>query len=399
MSSTNSTLEPTTQALIRGLAQWPVLRLGDLGCFLRKEQPARWDPEQGVIYPPTVALDFVRGFASQPDFVQYLVEKEGLSLQTARELAYKLQKQVVQALADKGKFQFPGLGSLSQTASGEFSFHTDEQALQTLDIQSFGLKKVKAARKSTASALPVSQKNHEMNTLSKEKSAKDRLFGWKFFLVVVLMGALSGLVVKYGPWKLPAIWSSTQEAPIAIQPPLPQGTLPGDSGDSTSSNTSTQGTQPASSNNQRVSSPETTAGESNLPDSPDTNLLASETTTRGGVGGNGAAPDISGSPVGDMGVFRGGETEANARMLPAVQNYHLIAGSFNQVSRAEEFVRQLNTEGYDAVILFAEEGSGEPHRVSIYRDSNQQKVAAYAEKLKQTGRLAGWVYAERGPLP
>ena len=393
MSSTNSTLDPVAQALIRGLAQWPVLRLGDLGCFLRKEQPARWDPEQGIIYPPTVALDFVRGFASQPDFVQYLVEKEGCSLQAARELAYKLQKQVVQALADSGKFHFPGLGSLSQTASGEFSFHTDEQALQTLDIQSFGLKKVKAARKSTASALPVSQKNHEMNTLSKEKPAKDRLFGWKFFLVVVLMGALSGLVLQYGPWDLSSVWSSQQESPVAIQPPLPQRPIPGRTGEPVTPNNgaASQGSEAASNKRQG------TAKAPSANDTPDTSLFADAGTTRGAAPR--ASEDMPGSPVGDMGVFRGGESQANARILPDIQNYHLIAASFNQVSRAEEFVLQLKSEGYDAVILIAAEGSGEPHRVSIYRDSNRQKVAAYAEKLKQTGRLAGWVYAERASLP
>lgn len=96
-----------------------------------------------------------------------------------------------------------------------------------------------------------------------------------------------------------------------------------------------------------------------------------------------------------MGVFRGGDQLAVSRGLPPIQLYHLIAGSFNSATRAQQFVIQLKREGYDAFVLAPKEGSGEPHRVSIYRDGDRVKVASYADKLKQMGRQAGWVYAER----
>ncbi len=401
--------------LIRGLAKWPVMRIGSLGAFVRKEQPARWDPESQVIYPPTIVLDFVKGFETQLSFEDYLMDSEGFSEEQALAMAHKLQTKIVSGLSESSYFVIPGLGKLSQTANREFSFYTEETALQLLDEHAFGLRKVGAKREKPA-LTPVAEKELVMKALPKEKtSPRDRLFGWKFFLVVALLGSLGVLLVQYGPWNVqlfstdpgPSMVSSQPESVTGIENQQPATTEQ----ESDYTNDTSEGVSPdsvleeifpassefAASDNESGRSSDTIDPQEKSTESSGVTqrrgapIASAEPLTRGMSSGQASSAN---QPVGDMGVFRGGDS-ASRRILAPIRHYHLIAGSFVDASRAQQFVNRLKDEGYDAIILFPEEGSGEPHRVSIYRDSDRQKVAAYADKLKQMGRQGGWVYAER----
>lgn len=254
-----------------------------------------------------------------------------------------------------------------------------------------------------------------MKALSKEKTSPNkRLTGWKFFLVIALFGALGALVVQYGPWDVSSFFKQNQaESTItALDESLPTGDRLNDSVVENPSHEQAITKSEPTLDPEVFTSGENAASLEELREDPDatpnTELenAASSSERRGAPIASASTPVTRGienstnskateSPVADMGVFRGGESEPAARMLPPIRYFHLIAGSFNNAGRAQEFVNQMKQEGYDAFILFPEEGSGEPHRVSIYRNDDRQKVAAYAEKLKEMGRQAGWVFAER----
>ena len=394
--------------LLRALSKWPVLRIGEAGTFIRKEQPARWDPDQQLIFPPTIVLDFVKGFGTQLSFEDYLIESEGLSPESARSVAQQLQTKIVSGLATTSSFTIPGLGKISQTANGELSFFTEESALPFLDEQSFGLRQV-SARRESARPGPVANKAIHMKALSKEKSpARDRLFGWKFFLVVALLGSLGALLVQYGPWdfqlspdKNSNTVTSQQEMIPASQQPV-QTDSPESGSNMASGSEQPEMTDPAIPTENAASNVIDTGSSTMLPAEASSSesanrrgapIASAEPLTRGAP--ESSTDVIASSPVGDMGVFRGGDGAENARVLAPIRDYHLIAASFNKAAGAQEYVVQLKAEGFDAMILYPEEGSDEPHRVSIYRNEDRQKVAAFAEKLKQMGRQGGWVYAER----
>lgn len=407
----------TVQALIRALSKWPVLRLGELGTFVRKEQPARWDPEKNVIFPPTVVLDFVKGFGAQLSFSDYLIDSEGFSQDDASSMAHNLQTKIVSGITESGAYLIDGLGKVSKTASGEFAFYTEESILEFLDDHSFGLRRVEANRSSTPGIQPneAHGKHISMKALSKEKTSPNkRLTGWKFFLVIALFGALGALVIQYGPWDVSTLFLNNQaESTISVLDET-------SSLDDQLSDTAVAVTSPeqAITKSEPTLDPEVFTTEENAasseeiqqePEATPTSELenaASNSERRGAPIASASIPATRGvenstnsktieSPVADMGVFRGEDSEPASRMLPPIRYFHLIAGSFNNAGRAQEFVNQMKQEGYDAFILFPEEGSGEPHRVSIYRNDDRQKVAAYAEKLKEKGRQAGWVFAER----
>lgn len=416
MSKPVSKHHTTVQVLIRALSKWPVLRLGDVGTFIRKEQPARWDPEKNVIYPPSVVLDFVKGFSSQLTFFDYLVDNEGFSQEEALLVAHNLQTKIVSGLTQSGLYLLDGLGKISKTASGEFAFYTEESILEHLDDHSFGLRKVKASRKGNTGITPQEAhgKHISMKALSKENTPPNkRLTGWKFFLVIALFGALGALVVQYGPWDASSLFQRETPVPtIAVQDEVVPEVYQNESstGDSSSNQditrTETAQIPDAPISEEIAASSENESQAPEVTPSEELENAASSTERRGAPIASASIPITRGidestngktsdSPVGDMGVFRGNDSESAARMLPPIRYFHLIAGSFNNAGRAQEFVNQMKQEGYDAFILFPEEGSGEPHRVSIYRNDDRQKVAAYAEKLKEMGRQAGWVFAER----
>lgn len=408
----------TVQALIRALGKWPVLRLGKVGTFVRKEQPARWDPEKNVIFPPTIVLDFVKGFEAQLSFSDYLNESEGLSPEDASSVAHNLQAKIVSGITESGAYHIDGLGKISKTASGEFSFYTEESILEFLDDHSFGLRKVNANRNNANGILPneAQGKHISMKALSKEKTSPNkRLTGWKFFLVVALLGTLGALVVQYGPWDVTSFFTQDQSAPpISVSDeaaPMPDRLGDNSITEAPSTEQSLTKSDPTQNpdiltDGENAASLEELQQESDATPTEELENAASSSERRGAPIASASRPATRGidsstgsetpeSPVGDMGVFRDGSSEPAARMLPPIRYFHLIAGSFNNAGRAQEFVNQMKQEGYDAFILFPEEGSGEPHRVSIYRNDDRQKVASYAEKLKEMGRQAGWVFAER----
>lgn len=407
----------TVQSLIRALSRWPVLRLGDIGTFVRKEQPARWDPEKNVIFPPTVVLDFVKGFDAQLSFSDYLVESEGLSPEEANSMAHNLQTKIVSGITESGACHIDGLGKISKTTGGDFSFFTEESIVEFLDDHSFGLRKVEANRNGTLGMQPneSSSKHISMKALSKEKTSPNkRLSGWKFFLVIALFGTLGALVVQYGPWDVSSLFKQeSKEVTVSVLdesvPATDQYDGPRiDDSIPAQAITKSEPTQNTSAlpDGENAASPEEVQQEPDATPESELENAASNSERRGAPIASASSPATRGadnatnstsseSPVGDMGVFRGDDSESAARMLPPIRYFHLIAGSFNNAGRAQEFVNQMKQEGYDAFILFPEEGSGEPHRVSIYRNDDRQKVASYAEKLKEMGRQAGWVFAER----
>lgn len=401
----------TTRLLLEATSRCATLRIGDLGTFVRKEQPARWDPESGVIHPPMIALDFSKTMDGPKTFSDYLHQNAGMNAAAAEEMAYKLQHSIVTGLNTVGSFEIPGFGKITKTASGEFSFYTDELAIQFLDERSFGLRKVKASRTSISAVRTASSgKKHDMKALSTEKiSPKGRLFGWKFFLVTALMGALGFLVVQYGPWDFSQLMSSApfsaensiEKSPTVDQPqPADLSAAPLGVDDHFPATTSPlSGVNPAAENAASPVDQPTEAGVDTANDNVTTTqrmsppLAINDGSTRGVASATNSA--LLDAPVSDMGVFRGSDSKEVTRGLAPIEAFHLIAGSFNSLEGAQQFVTQLQAEGYDPTILQADQELGEPFRVSIYQNKDRQKVSTYADKLKQMGKKAGWVYAFR----
>lgn len=402
------------QFLIKGLKKWPVLRIGQVGTFIRKEQPARWDPEKNVIFPPAIVLDFVKGFESQFSFLDYLLNEEQMSEDEGTAMAQQLQEMIVEGLSENRTFRLEGLGKITKTESGEFSFYTDESVIQDLDDHSFGLLAVKATRKDPLGIHPATTKDNpiSMNVPTGNSPSQGRRFlGWKFFLVLALLLALGGLTVQYGPWDINLNpFSSQPDYSAATEEQLPDSATPSSQQAGESVIAVSSDSDISSSPSDGIAAPEETETEDpETPSVEESSQDPAELSQRRGPlpaesqpldqtirdAGNQIASAETDQPVGDMGIFRGGGSEEVSRVLAPIRYYHLIAGSFNNASRAQEFVSQMKEEGYDAFVLFPQEGSGEPHRVSIYRDGDRQKVSSYADKLKQMGRQAGWVYAER----
>jgi cell division septation protein DedD len=77
----------------------------------------------------------------------------------------------------------------------------------------------------------------------------------------------------------------------------------------------------------------------------------------------------------------------------AAQNtayHHLVTGSFAKFEDASTLVSQLESEGYDPVILFPNDKS-KHYRVSIFRSVDRSAVSSYASNAKKQGKRSGWI--------
>ena len=55
------------------------------------------------------------------------------------------------------------------------------------------------------------------------------------------------------------------------------------------------------------------------------------------------------------------------------------------------FVRELEKEGYEPIILSPTTGSSSSFRVSVYSNADRAAVQRYAERLKREGVKSGWI--------
>ncbi|MEM7367120.1 MAG: SPOR domain-containing protein [Bacteroidota bacterium] len=96
----------------------------------------------------------------------------------------------------------------------------------------------------------------------------------------------------------------------------------------------------------------------------------------------------------------GAATIASNRITPganinATTTYHLIGGSYQDFSQANEFSQKMLAKGFDPLIMFPEPGEGDRFRVSVYRSTNKNQVAVFQKNQERQKVLSkSWILAQ-----
>lgn len=85
-------------------------------------------------------------------------------------------------------------------------------------------------------------------------------------------------------------------------------------------------------------------------------------------------------------------------LLAQTNTYHLIVGSYVSFDLADQKIKDLAREGYEAIVVFPND-KAKRYRVSIYHSKTRNEVQSYSAMLKRQGRDAGWIYLEEPPKP
>jgi cell division septation protein DedD len=73
--------------------------------------------------------------------------------------------------------------------------------------------------------------------------------------------------------------------------------------------------------------------------------------------------------------------------------YHLIVGSFDNLTAADRSVLALEEQGYEPYVLVPG-GEMDKYRVSVYRSMDREEIETYGKLLRKRGKKDGWIYEE-----
>lgn len=80
---------------------------------------------------------------------------------------------------------------------------------------------------------------------------------------------------------------------------------------------------------------------------------------------------------------------------PSNATYHLIGGSYQDFTQADQFSQRMRAKGFDPLIMFPGPGQGDRFRVSVYRSTNKNEVAVFQRNQERQKVLAkSWILAQ-----
>jgi hypothetical protein len=73
--------------------------------------------------------------------------------------------------------------------------------------------------------------------------------------------------------------------------------------------------------------------------------------------------------------------------------YHLITGSFDNLTAADRSMLALEAQGYEPYLLNPQSPT-DNYRVSVYRSMDREEITTYSNLLRKRGKKSGWIYEE-----
>lgn len=153
-----------------------------LGGFVSEYEPAAFDVNENKFLPPSKKITFNSDYSFQDSLLtKFISEKENLDKEKAKKVLDDFVKEIKSELKKGNKIDFPEIGTLLQTAKGEFLFKQSTES--NLLADSYGLKSIKTK--------PIISKKTSAKTskpLKQKKSYKKHLiFGLSGIVFICLL--------------------------------------------------------------------------------------------------------------------------------------------------------------------------------------------------------------------
>ncbi len=348
------------------------LIIPQLGIFSTSKLPPSIHPVTHSFKPANKEIRFVFDENAQDEILaQTIVEKQGISLDEARNSITAFVSQLKEAVAKDGQFSLEKIGRFSADAAGNLVFKANEETVfhpdafgkeefvspavipskkekedQTKKTDKKKLKKEKKSKK------PKKQKEAKTEKIAKPKKRKKRRRGFLWLLIIVILIGLANAAWYYlkpdmftnfyqnGIEKIQLLFSKDESKIIVVK----------DSTDNTVVD-STAIEIPDS-----VSQTDTTAIEEDVE-------IQEELPTN-----NSTVQNYKGQAVKGM--------------------FYIIGGGFSKQQNAQNYVKQLQDKGYSAFIL---DKSGSLHRVTYGGWKTEAEAEQELVKIKQNDNKEAWI--------
>lgn len=386
-----------------------------IGTFKKVHRAAQVDEAGLRVMPPMAEFEFEQEVYPSLFFNKYLIENLQFELHEAERIIQGIQQNILQALRSTGRFEIPEIGLLSMNGMEEIQFRPYGLGDEEVAGEYFGLKPVSYTKSKT---IPIfaPEITADMNQEPHVEPARSfKSVGWKSALLVLLLGTLGFMILKPRPfYQHRSSLISGLKMKVNVPDNFASSTLPESANQEDSTPPVVDNTiqaveeqivqeEPVNS----TSDQETTNSPSNTSIDPPSTPLASPTArlaepeqrTRGLDAQEMDAETFEGavnlSLLDTTETQEAAPTDANARKLPPIKNYHLVTGSFTSLKSANRYVAQLKKQGQSSIIILPSSGSSQTYRVSVFRSSKRNEVVAFSNKWKKQGKEAGWIYEER----
>lgn len=172
-------MEELSKNIISLLAENDCVILPGIGGFIAHYQPASYNADSGEFAAPLRTIGFNRALTMNDGLViQAYMQSHGLNYPDASKLAYKDISKLRRELIENGRAEFEGLGVLTKTSDGTYTFEPAITKVATPGL--FGLPNVKAPLLYPINTVAVPNKSTEVVEPAQETTPKGRKYTFTF---------------------------------------------------------------------------------------------------------------------------------------------------------------------------------------------------------------------------
>mgnify|MGYP006266835263 CR=1 FL=1 len=374
-----------------------VVSIPGVGTFRQQAHPARLDETGSQMLPPQVEVRYSPQVVPEWRLESQLVKGLQVSEAEARELATRITALLRRQLRQKGRYQWPGVGTLFREGDSSYRFEAVSAPLNTLAGGYFGLRPVRSPDlPATSLSLSQAETQNAMKQPGASTPKRARGIGWKSLLLLLLLPTLGLGLVEYGPFhKQRASVEMGVKKRLPAPPPTPQDMLADDQSEPVPALQEESRTYDPFAEAAPATPDEAPADPTASVDTPpatasyaETNrsIAQAEGTTRSMDGANArqSRPDsVAPTNLADL----------DPRAAKPEKTYYLVVSSFKARASAVKAAQNLEAKGYTPRIIPPEMGNSPNYRVTIFQSPDREQVRRVAEKRQREGASSGWILA------
>jgi len=306
-----------------------------LGSFITEDLPSKIDSEEKKILPPRKKIKFNPSIIQDDDYIlaNTIAQEENISLDEANKAINDEVMQILEVLNSLKTFEFPGIGKIMKDDKGAIRFEAEEQ-----EATSFGLIEIEAEplEKPTPQPSPktsVSSQPGKGPPRQPKRFKKNYKWYWIAATVLVMVG-IGVTTLLLDTWSLPDKQTVRKEQPAQKKIPAKQ-----------------------ESKQQKEALVKSDSGKLKKID----HTIDKITDKKQAL------------------LYK----EDKEQRADSENTYHLIVGSFKKRANAEEFLPQVEKEGYHPKIL---ERDG-LYRITVQSFNNKHKALVSLYHMRDTGKI------------
>lgn len=351
------------QYILDCLSRYDIASVPGLGEFYLEYKPAQIHPVDHTFMPPSKGVYFRNYISEDNRYVSWVAEKEGISVEEAREMVAEFTHALTEEIYQNRKAKIEPLGKFKLTQNQAIEFEPNEQ-INMLD-ESFGLKTF-ASR-----AIPRTDFKEKAETQKKQREEQLKKKRSRTILAIVIIIPLFFIILGVILTQFD-IWNSNSMNEDMVKELVP---APAQQAQVTEEQSQDVSLIPDSLQNIAPATEEPSVKPEQT-----TNTSRAESQTQ--PQSKQEQPKTAPQPKPDKNVVDENQQQ------PKAKGFFIIAGSFKSEENAQKLIKDLKAKGYQAQLV--EKTKGGLYIVSYGKWNSRQEAETQLPSIKKENGEA-WI--------